>query len=163
MNIEIVAAVANKSVIGKNGQLPWRLNADMRRFRNLTIGHTIIMGRKTWEGLPGPLDQRQNIIVSKSMNRADLPDGVILASSFDDAISKSLMPPPAFAIGGTEIYREAMASAQRMHITQINCDFEGNVYFPEFSKIEWKEASRHFFKSTRKTPFSYEFVEYVRS
>lgn len=162
MKIEIVAAIANGSVIGKNNQLPWQLAADLKRFRDLTSGHSVIMGRRTWEGLPGPLRQRQNIVVSKTMTQDHLPDGVVLVGSFYDAVHKSFLPSPAFAIGGTEIYREALPYANRMHITQINYDFGGDVYFPYFSKLEWKETNRVCFEATDDRLFSYDFVEYVR-
>ncbi|HEX6138309.1 MAG TPA: dihydrofolate reductase, partial [Casimicrobiaceae bacterium] len=127
-SLALIAAVASNGVIGRGDRLPWRLPEDLRRFRELTTGHTVIMGRRTWESLPGALPGRQNIVVSRSPGfRAS---GACVAASLDDALAQIACPPPAFCIGGGELYRAALPLAQIAFVTEIDRAFDGDAFFP---------------------------------
>ena len=141
--ISLIAAVARNRVIGKDNQLLWHLPEDMRHYRETTRGKPVIMGRKTWESLPEnfrPLPGRHNIVVSR--NPAYQAPGATLAGSFEEAIRKAGDGSEVFIIGGDALYREAMPAAQRLYLTEIAKDFEGDAFFPEVLKETWKEVSR---------------------
>lgn len=156
--LSIVAAVAANRVIGVAGGLPWRLPDDLKRFRALTRGHAVIMGRRTWESLRGPLADRQNIVVTSQIGYAAA--GAEVASSLDEALARVAMPPPAFCIGGAELYREALSRAASMHLTEIAQPFDGDVAFPAFDRAEWREAARE--ARTGDDGTAYAFVTYER-
>jgi len=158
--LELIAAVARNGVIGADNRLPWRLPEDLRHFRTLTTGHAVIMGRRTWESLPGPLPQRQNIVVSRQPD-LDAP-GAQVCRTLDDAIARVTLPAPAFCIGGGELYRAALDRAVVVHITEIEHDFAGDVTFPRLDPTQWREASRE--RHARATPdgYDYAFVTYRR-
>ena len=118
-DLAIIAAVASNGVIGVAGGLPWRLSDDLKRFRTLTLGHAVIMGRKTWESLRGPLPDRQNIVVTSRAGYA--APGAEVATGLDDALARVEMPPPAFCIGGADLYRAALPRASSLHLTEIEC------------------------------------------
>ncbi len=155
--LALIAAVAANGVIGAGNQLPWRLPEDMKRFRGLTSGHAVIMGRKTWESLPHALPNRQNIVVTRDpCYRAP---GAEVAPTLERALSLVRLPAPAFCIGGGEIYRAALARAGTLYLTEIDRDFEGDVTFPLFDRADWREVSR---ESHEADGFGYHFVTYVR-
>src|SRR6185312_15972108 len=117
MPLALIVAVASNGVIGRKGALPWRLSEDLRRFRSVTTGHAIIMGRRTWDSLGRPLANRQNIVVTRQSGwRAD---GATVASSIADALAKVARPPPVFCIGGGELFRAALPLAQTAYVTEI--------------------------------------------
>jgi len=159
--IAVVAAVAKNGVIGVDDRLPWRLPADLKRFRALTTGHAVIMGRKTWESLPHALPDRQNIVVSQSPDyRAE---GADTATSFADALAKVDRPAPIFCIGGESLYREALAHADTLHITEIDRPFPGDAKFPQFDAGEWREVARETRTLEGPDGFNYAFVTYRRA
>ncbi len=136
----LIAAVARNGVIGAANALPWRLPGDMRRFRALTTGHAVIMGRRTWESLPRALPDRQNIVLSGR-------DGLVAAgadvvSSFAAALACVRLPPPVFCIGGGEIYALALPHADALFLTEIDADIAGDTHFPAFDRAQWQEAER---------------------
>ena len=135
----LIAAVARNGVIGANNALPWKLPEDLAHFRALTSGHTVIMGRRTWQSLGRPLKNRQNVIVTR--DPSFLADGADIAASLGEALAKSTMPAPAFCIGGGELYTEALPLATLMYLTEIDRDFEGDVRFPAFDRREWRVQS----------------------
>lgn len=155
--IALIAAIANNGVIGRENEMPWFLPADLRRFKSLTYGHSVIMGRKTWEGLKKPLEQRQNIVISKTIP-SNTP-GIRIVGDFHDAIDAATFPSPIFAIGGVGVYRSALAVCHRLFLTEIHHDFEGDVLMPEIDKSEWKETSRESFLDRG---VELDFVCYVR-
>jgi dihydrofolate reductase len=160
MPLAIIAAVAANSVIGAGNRLPWRLPEDLRHFRALTTGHAVIMGRKTWESLPGPLPDRQNIVVTHDPNyRAE---GAEVATSLDDALARVRMAPPAFCIGGGELYREAVARASTLYLTEIDREFAGDTTFPEFDRSAWTERASESHVSEGPDAFAYRFVTHER-
>ena len=163
--ISIVAARARNGVIGSKGDLPWRLAADLRRFKALTLGHPVIMGRKTYESivqsLGSPLPGRENIVISRSATFSAA--GCRTADSLQKALGVASCAPgaaEAFVIGGEEIYRLALPVADRMHITEIDADFEGDAHFPHFSLEEWRESSRE--SGPAGNSLQYSFVIYER-
>jgi dihydrofolate reductase len=159
--ISLIAAVAKNRVIGRGNQLPWKLPEDLRRFRHLTLGHPVIMGRKTYESLGKPLPGRANIVVSRSM--APLPNVDVYASLETALGAASRMDESVFVIGGGEIYAQALPHAARLHITEIRADFAGDAQFPEFDRGEWKEVSRDQRKPEATDGFEYAFVRYDRA
>src|SRR6516225_4982561 len=116
--IALIAAVAANGVIGVGNRLPWRLTDDLKRFRALTTGHAVIMGRKTWESLSRALPDRQNIVVTRQRGYAAA--GADVAGSFDEALALVRLPEPVFCIGGGELFREAFGRAQRLYLTEID-------------------------------------------
>ena len=156
----LIAAVARNGVIGLDNRLPWRLREDLKRFRALTTGHTVIMGRRTWQSLPRPLPDRQNIVVTR--NRGYRADGAETAQSLADALAHALCPAPVFCIGGESLYRDALALADTMYMTEIDRPFAGDAIFPSWNRNEWREIAREPRQSDEPDRFDYAFVTYRR-
>src|ERR1700742_580843 len=127
MRISIIVAVAENGVIGRDGQLPWRLSADLQRFKRLTMGHTMIMGRRTWESIGRPLPGRRTIVVTRQTNYS-VAEGVQTAASLDDAlaIAETTGEREVFVVGGAELYNEALPQAGRLFFTEVAADVEGD-------------------------------------
>jgi dihydrofolate reductase len=146
MIISLIAALASNRVIGKDNALLWQLPEDLRYFRETTRGKPVIMGRKTWESLPEsfrPLPGRHNIVVSR--DPAYPTHGATLAASLADAVRQAAAKAnadEAFVIGGAQLYREALPIADRLYLTEIEQDFDGDVFFPDVSPRDWQEISR---------------------
>jgi len=138
--IALIAAVARNGVIGDRNRLPWHVPEDLRRFRELTMGHSIIMGRKTWESIGKPLPGRQNIVVTRQ--RDFQASGAQVAASLHAAIRQASLPEPVFVIGGESLYREALPLAQLLYITELDREYEGDAHFPAFAREPWTEMAR---------------------
>jgi dihydrofolate reductase len=156
--LALIAAVARNGVIGGDNALPWRLSADMQRFRALTTGHSVVMGRKTWESIGRPLPGRQNIIVSRQVGYK--ADGAIVTTSLDDALRAATLPPPVYCIGGGELYALALPLATSLYCTEIDRDFAGDTRFPDFDPAAWRETARE--EHSAPEGFNYAFVTYER-
>jgi len=159
--IVIIAAVASNRVIGRDNQLIWNIPEDMAHFKALTQGHTVLMGRKTWESLPPrfrPLPGRRNIVVSRQAAYA--APGAELAGSLAAGLALAADDETVFVIGGAEIYRQAMACADRLEITEVALSPKGDSWFPEISADQWMESQRKTPPSQTGTGFS--FVSYRR-
>ena len=154
MPLALIAAIAANGVIGDRNRLPWRLPEDLQHFRALTTGHAVIMGRKTWESLPGPLPGRQNIVVTRDPHCA----AVEVAATLDAALALVRLPPPAFCIGGGELYRAALPRATTLYLTEIDRDFAGDATFPTFDRGDWPETSRESRRGDGPDAFTYHFV-----
>lgn len=142
MRISIIAAVATNGVIGRGGKLPWRLSADLRRFKKLTMGHTIIMGRRTWESIGSALPGRRTVVVTRQADYHIDAESVQIASSLDEAlrVAEAAGDDEAFIVGGAELYREALPRADRMYFTEVAAEVEGDTYFPlNFDTLDWDE------------------------
>src|SRR3989344_3449155 len=153
MKISLIAAASGNNVIGKNGHLPWDLPDDRKYFRDSTKGKPVIMGRRTYESLPEsirPMPERRNIVVMRNTERSLL--GCDTVSS----------PEEAFVIGGGEIYRLAFPIADRIYLTRIHAEVDGDVYFPEISEKEWKEVDRKNHPADKKHKYSFTYVQYER-
>ena len=139
-SIEIVVALAANGVIGKNGGLPWNLPADLKHFKNLTMGRPIIMGRRTFEEVGKPLPGRRSIVVSTTW--ASPPAGVELARSLDDAITLAASSPgPVFVIGGAVLFEAALPRTDVLHLTEIDDPVDGDTVFPTFDRAQWSVVS----------------------
>ena len=157
----LIAAVARNGVIGANNALPWRLPADLKRFRSLTTGHSIVMGRKTWESIGRPLPGRQSIVVTRSPRYGAA--GALVVASLDAALAAAALPAPVFCIGGGELYRAALPLADALYLTEIDRDFDGDALFPGFDRRVWRETARESHASDAPGGFAYAFVTYRRA
>jgi dihydrofolate reductase len=155
MTLSIIAAMAQDRVIGRDNQLPWRLPADLKRFKQLTMGHTLLMGRKTYESIGRPLPGRTTVVVSRQAGYA--PEGVIVAASVDEAIARA-PGEQVFVAGGAEIYRQTLARADRLYLTLIDAPFAGDTWFPAWDPADWQEVARE----AHADPFPHAFVDLVR-
>jgi dihydrofolate reductase len=138
--VYLVAAVAANGVIGAGGKLPWQLPEDLKHFKALTLGHPVLMGRKTWESLGRPLPGRENIVVTRTAGY-DAP-GTHVAASLDAALAFCAGEAVAFVIGGCELYAAALPQAHGLVLTEIHRDYEGDVRFPDFERGAWRETQR---------------------
>jgi dihydrofolate reductase len=138
--IYLVAAVASNGIIGANGALPWRLPEDLKHFKRVTLGHPVIMGRRTWESLKGPLPGRDNIVVTRTAGY-EAP-GAAVASSLEAALALCLGERVAFVIGGSRLFAESLPFAAGLVMTEIYRDFDGDTWFPPYDRSRWKETQR---------------------
>jgi dihydrofolate reductase len=138
--VYLVAAVASNGIIGAKGALPWHLPEDLKHFKRLTLGHPVIMGRRTWESLKAPLPGRDNIVVSRT--RGYEAAGAALASSLQAALALCLGESVVFVIGGSQLFAESLPSAAGLVMTEIYRDFEGDTWFPQYDRSRWKETQR---------------------
>jgi dihydrofolate reductase len=157
MHISLIVATDKQGVIGKDNVIPWNMPADMAHFKQTTLGHPIIMGRKTFESIGRPLPGRQNIVVSRQSDFSPL--GVQVAHSLDQAIALAVVShvKEIFIIGGQSIYEEALAKASKIYLTLIHADVKGDRYF-KYEPSEWQEVSRQHHKADVDNPFSYDFI-----
>lgn len=164
MRLSIIAVVAANRVIGRDNKLPWHQGADLKRFKALTMGHHVLMGRKTYQELGKPLPGRVNVVITNSPSFA--PEGVAIARSIDEAIAKAEAAgdEEIYIIGGGEIFRQTMHRADRMHITQIHADVAGDTFFPEFDDVnEWRLDDREDFEADEKNDYPFSFLTYDRA
>ncbi len=157
--IYLVAAVAANGIIGAGGHLPWRLPEDLKHFKHLTMGHPVIMGRRTWESLGGPLPGRENIVVST--RRGYEAPGAAVASSLGAALALCAGEPVAFVIGGTRLFEAALPLASGLVMTEIKRDYAGDARFPEYDRSQWRESQREAHTAADGTRF--DFVLYERT
>lgn len=157
-----MAARARNNVIGKDNDLIWHLPADLKFFKQTTKGHTLIMGRKTFESLANPLPHRDSWVITR--NESYSAQGITVFHSLESAIvegeNKGLET--VFILGGGEIYRQSMSLADKLIITEVHEDFEGDTIFPEIDEKTWKEVSREEHKADERNKHDYAFVEYLR-
>ncbi|SDY56844.1 dihydrofolate reductase [Nitrosomonas sp. Nm33] len=156
--LSILAAMATNRVIGRNNALPWHLSADLKRFKALTMGQIIIMGRKTYESIGRPLPGRINIIISRQPEF--LIPNAIVTCSIEEALA-ACMPyqdREIFIIGGADLYQQTLAHCQRLYLTEVQQDFEGDAFFPEFDRNEWYESSREIHRLEDGSRLEYHFV-----
>ncbi len=170
MNISIIAAMDEGRVIGANGKIPWHLSADLRRFKELTTGHPVVMGRKTFESLGSkPLPGRTNIVITHEAEYA-APAGVAVATSLHDALRAAESGAmgeagDVFVIGGEQVYRLALPVARKLYLTKVHGAFEGDAHFPEFSEGEsgeWRLVRSEPHAKDEKNPLDYDFLTYEK-
>lgn len=160
--LTIIVAAAENNAIGKDNQLIWHLSDDLKRFKNLTKGHHIIMGRKTFESFPKPLPNRTHIVITRQESYK-VPDGVIVVNSFEDALDAVRNDVQPFVIGGGEIYRQAMAIADKIEITRVHASFqEADTFFPNINTAIWKRVNEVYHDKDDKNEFPYSFITYTR-
>ena len=159
--ISIIVAIAKNNVIGKGNELPWNLPADLNYFRTMTKGHPVIMGARTHLSIGRLLPGRKNIVLSDDPNFKAF-EGAIVVKSFEEAFEKVDENEEAFIIGGTNVYKQGLNYADRLYITEVQADVEGDILFPEFDKNEWKEISREKREKDAENVFDLDFVVYER-
>ena len=157
MLISLIAAIGRNRVIGKDNSLPWKLPEDMKRFKELTLGKPVVMGRKTFESIGKSLPNRKNIIITRDRNFS--ADGCITVHSVGEALKSAKGSEEIMIIGGEQIFKEFLPTANRMYLTFIDEDFEGDAYFPEYNENEWKEAKREEHKNEK---YGFAFVDLNR-
>jgi dihydrofolate reductase len=158
--ISIICALAQNRTIGINNSLPWRLSEDLKYFRSLTLGHHILMGRKTYESIGKPLPGRITVIITRGNFPA--PEGVEIAHSLNEAIEICGDDEEIFFVGGAELYGQALPLADRLYLTEIQAEVVGDAWFPEFDRTRWRESSRDAHHDD-KSGMRYDFVVYERA
>jgi dihydrofolate reductase len=159
MTISIVVAISENHAIGKDNKLLWRLPADLKHFKEITTGHTIIMGRKTYESVGRPLPNRRNIIITRQPIAIE---GCEVVNSIDAALALCAEEDEVFIVGGAEIYRQSLHLTNRIYLTVVHKEFEGDSFFPEIKKEDWKEVSREDHQADEKNPLPYSFITLER-
>jgi dihydrofolate reductase len=160
--LELIAAVAANGVIGRGGTLPWHLPDDLKRFKQLTHGHAIVMGRRTYESIGRPLPGRQNIVVSRGWDQRPHPD-LVLAASLDEAIFEAAAsPPPAFIIGGAALYAAALPRVEILHLTELDEAVDGDTLFPPFDRSQWRLVEEIHHGRDDRHAISFRFRRYLR-
>ncbi len=161
VEIVLIAAVARNSVIGRDNALPWRLKADLAHFKASTLGHPILMGRKTWESLKRALPGRRNLVVSR--DAAYRADGAEVFSNPTAALQAVSDSARVFVIGGADLYRQLLASADRLVLTEVHADVAGDARFPAFDRQQFVETQREKHHADADNEFDFDFVEYRRA
>src|SRR4051812_47428826 len=157
--IYLVAAVASNGVIGKDGHLPWHLPEDLKHFKRLTLGHPIIMGRRTWESLPGALPGRDNIVVTRQAGYEAA--GAAVAGSLEAALALCLGESVAFVIGGSRLFEESLPIASGLVMTEIHREYQGDTYFPKYQRSRWRKSQREPHGASDGTKFDFVLYEPV--
>lgn len=155
--INIIVAISKNNVIGKDNKLLWKLSSDLKRFKELTTGHAVIMGRKTYESIGKPLPNRRNIIISR--NKDYKVDNSEVVQTLQEALFLSRND--CFIIGGGEIYEQTLEVADKVYLTKVDVEIEGDAYFPKLGK-EWVKVSKLDFKKDDKNEYNYSFIEYEK-
>ncbi|MDG9670722.1 dihydrofolate reductase [Hahella sp. CR1] len=161
--LSIVVARAENGAIGVENTLPWRLSNDLQYFKRVTMGKPIIMGRKTFDSIGRPLPGRTNIVVTR--NKDWRHDGVSVAHSLEEAVSLAEREPveEVMLIGGAELYRQGLAAAQRVYLTEVKTSVQGDAFFPELDPADWRETSRESHPADEKNQYPHDFVVFERS
>lgn len=159
--LTLIVAAGENNAIGKDNKLIWHLSDDLKRFKHLTNGHHIIMGRKTFESFPKPLPNRIHIVITRQENY-NAPDGVIVVNSLEDAIDAARNDTQPFVIGGGEIYKQAMPLADKIELTRVHHEFEADTFFPKVDTNIWKETSNSFRDKDENHEYSFSFITYKR-
>ncbi len=160
MTISIIVAVAENNAIGYDNHLLWHISEDLKRFKNLTTGHHIIMGRKTYESVGKPLPGRINIVISKQENYT--VDGCLVAKSIEDALLIAKDDSEVFIIGGGEIYKQALSITDKIYLTRVHAGFAGDTFFPELNLSEWATESVQKGKPANDDGLGYTFINLIR-
>jgi len=159
-SVSIIVATDERGAIGREGQLPWRLPEDLRRFKALTLGKPVVMGRKTWDSIGRPLPGRLNLVVTRQAG-LQLP-GATVVGSLDEALSTAGDVPEVCIIGGAEIYRLALPLADTLHVTRVHALVDADTYFPALDLQQWEEVAREEHAADERHAHSYDFVELRR-
>ncbi|BBJ00332.1 dihydrofolate reductase [Ferrigenium kumadai] len=158
--LSILVAMAKNRTIGVNNTLPWRCPEDLKHFKALTMGHHMIMGRKTFDSIGKPLPGRTTVVVTRDRNLKI--EGCVMAHSLQDAIAACANDSEVFIVGGAEIYTQSLDLADTLYITEIQQDVEGDAHFPEFDRNVWQETAREVRSQQEPQPLEYHFVTYRR-
>ena len=159
--ITLIAAISTNNALGKDNDLIWRIPADLKRFKKVTTGHPILMGRNTFESIGKPLPNRTSVIITR--NNHYKKEGCLIANSLEEAIAFT-EGKDAFIIGGAQVYKQALENnlIDQLDITRVHHEFEADVFFPEIDPIVWKEISREDFLADEKNGYDYSFISYQK-
>lgn len=158
--VSLVAAMTENHVIGRDGGMPWHLPDDLAHFKRLTRGHTVIMGRKTFDEIRRPLPERRNVVITR--NPGFRPEGVTVVDSLEAALALAAGEPEVFVIGGGEIYRQAMDRADRLHLTRIRATLDGDTWFPAFDAHAWVLESEEYHPADARHAYAFDFQSWRR-
>ena len=163
MKLSIIVAVSDNGVIGYQNDLPWRLSSDLKRFKSITMGHSILMGRKTFESLPKLLPGRKTVILTRQLNYKF--EGATVVDSLEAAIDVCSDEPEAFVIGGAEIYHQALSLADRLYLTKVHAEIKGDTYFPPINWRQWKqlEVEQHETDERNQYPTTFSIYERIEA
>lgn len=159
--LSLIVAMASNRVIGRDNAIPWRLPEDLRYFKATTLGHPIIMGRKTWDSIGRPLPGRMNIVVTR--NTGFRAAGATVVGSLDEALAAAGGAEEVFLIGGAQLFVDALPRAHRIHLTELHRAFEGDTYFPLLPAFRWREVSRERHHAAPPNDFDFDIVIYENS
>ncbi len=160
MKISIIVAMASNQAIGLNNKMPWHLSADLKKFKQITMGFPILMGRKTYDSIGVPLPGRDSLIISR--NPEYKQDGCLVFNSVEDAISACQNHDEIFIIGGASLYKEMLPKTNFLYLTQINKPFKGDTFFPPINALDWKEVEREDITKDPSVHFTYSFLKLER-
>lgn len=161
MKISLIVAMASNRVIGINNQMPWHLSADLKKFKRLTMGSPILMGRKTYESIGRPLPGRTNVIISR--NPSYRQEGCLVFTDIERAIAHCCQHhDEIFFIGGSDLYQTMLPRAKTIYLTEIKKDFTGDTFFPEMDHADWMEVEREDIDDDPDAPFSYSFLKFEK-
>jgi dihydrofolate reductase len=158
--ISVIAALAKNRVIGIENRLPWRLPEDLAHFKALTLGHPVLMGRKTFESLGRPLPGRTNVVITRNPDYR--PDGCLVAASIPAAIALCADAGEVFFIGGADLYAQAIPFADRLYLTEVDVEAAGDAWFPDYDRGAFREVSREARTGAKGDPLRFDFVVYER-
>ncbi len=159
--LSLIAALDRNRVIGRNGDLPWRLPDDLRHFKRLTLGKTVLMGRKTWVSLGRPLPERDNWVISR--DPAFHAEGARVFRSLDAALQAHESSQELMVIGGAELYRQLLPRADRLYLTEVDAEVDGDAWFPEFDRAGWRESARESHAADERHAHAFAFVTLDRT
>ena len=158
--ISLIAAMAENRVTGRDNPLPWRLPADLKHFKALTVGKPIVMGRKTWESLPGLLPGRHHIVITG--NESYQAEGGSVVHTVEEALAAAGDAPEVMIVGGAAFYEQMLHRAQRIYLTLVHAEIEGDAWFPAYDADEWQELEREHHPADEKNPYAYTFLTLQR-
>jgi len=159
--ISIIVVIAENMAIGRDNDLLWHIPGDLKHFKQITLGHTVIMGKRTWYSLPKrPLPNRKSLVITDI--KGEIIDGCIMAYSIEDALLKCDPAEENFIIGGASVYRQFLQHANRLYLTRVHKPFEGDVFFPEINYAEWNLISKEDLPFDEKLGFAYSYENYER-
>lgn len=155
MTVSLIAALGNNRALGYKNKLPWHIPADLKRFKALTTGHPIIMGRKTYESIGRPLPNRTNIVITRDKNLAI--QGCVVCGSLEEAVKKALAvaSEEIFVIGGGQIYEQALPLVTKMYLTFVDAAPDGDAFFPVYNEADWHETLSETVEQSEQSPYSY--------
>jgi dihydrofolate reductase len=160
MTVTIIAALARNGIIGRGNRMPWHISEDLKRFKALTMGHPVVMGRKTFESIGKALPGRENIVITRTHDFTAA--GCRVAHSLEEALAAASGAAEVFVIGGAEIYALALPQASRLQFTEVDASVDGDAYFPDFERSAWREVSRESRSTEGPGHLRYDFVTYER-
>lgn len=159
--LSLIVAISDNQVIGREGQLPWHLSADLQRFKRLTMGHHIVMGRKTYDSIGRQLPGRTSIVLTRQPDWA--VEGVVTATDFESALTQAGDDEEVFVIGGNQIYQLALPLVDRLYVTRVHATVQGDTYFPDITTDQWLLKQTDSFAADEKNDHDYSFLVYQRN